>query len=98
MAYLPVVLALQENGSLLQKQLAEKSHVEQPTMAVLLARMERDGLIARTPHPDDKRASQIRLSAKLAEVAERATAGVSDRERATLIALLRRVVGNLDQR
>jgi MarR family transcriptional regulator, transcriptional regulator for hemolysin len=108
MAYLPVVIALQENGALLQKNLAELAHVEQPTMAALLARMERDGLIARQPHVSDKRASQISLSAKakarlpsakarLGQVAERATAGFSDRERATLIALLRRVVNNLDQ-
>jgi DNA-binding MarR family transcriptional regulator len=108
MAYLPVVIALEENGALLQKQLAEHAHVEQPTMAALLARMERDGLVLHKPHPSDKRASQISLSAKakarlpsakkrLGEVAQQATAGLSERERATLIALLRRVVNNLDQ-
>lgn len=108
MAYLPVVIALEENGALLQKHLAEHAHVEQPTMAALLTRMERDGLIARAPHPSDKRATQISLSAKaksrlpsakarLEEVAEQATAGFSERERTTLMALLRRVVTNLDQ-
>ncbi|MDC0714157.1 MarR family transcriptional regulator [Stigmatella sp. ncwal1] len=108
MAYLPVVIALEENGALLQKQLAEHAHVEQPTMAALLTRMERDGLISRGPHPSDKRASQISLSAKakarlplakeqLGEVAEQATLGFSERERATFIELLRRVVNNLDQ-
>lgn len=108
MAYLPVVIALDENGALLQKQLAEHAHVEQPTMAALLTRMERDGLISREPHPRDKRASQISLSAKakarlpsakarLGEVAEQATSGFSERERATFVALLRRVVNNLDQ-
>jgi MarR family transcriptional regulator for hemolysin len=108
MAYLPVLVALEENGALLQKHLAERAHVEQPTMAALLKRMERDGLISRDPHPDDKRASQISLSAKakarvpsakerLGEVAARATSGFSQRELATLIALLRRVVTNLDR-
>ncbi|RYZ43870.1 MAG: MarR family transcriptional regulator [Myxococcaceae bacterium] len=107
MAYLPVVGALEEHGPQLQKQLAEHAHVEQPTMAALLTRMERDGLITREPHPGDKRASQISISEKardrlpqareqLAEVAAQATAGFSDRERATLLALLRRVVENLD--
>ncbi|MBJ6759939.1 MarR family transcriptional regulator [Myxococcaceae bacterium JPH2] len=107
MAYLPVVFALEENGSLLQRQLAELAHVEQPTMAALLTRMERDGLITREPHPSDKRASQIVLSAKakarvpaakeqLWEVAEQATAGFTARERATLISLMRRMVENLD--
>lgn len=107
MAYLPVVIALDEDGAMLQRQLAEKAHVEQPTMAALLTRMERDDLIAREPHPGDKRASLITLSTKarkslpaakeqLAEVVEQATAGFSDAERATLIALLRRVVSNLE--
>ena len=64
MAYLPVAIALEENGSLLQKQLAERAHVEQPTMAALLVRMERDGLISREALPDDKRSSRISLSAK----------------------------------
>ncbi|ADO70883.1 MarR family winged helix-turn-helix transcriptional regulator [Stigmatella aurantiaca] len=106
MAYLPVVIALEENGTLLQKELAVRAHVEQPTMAALLTRMERDGLITREPHPDDKRASQISLSAKgrarlplakeqLREVVGQATAGFSDRERAVLMGLLRRMVSNL---
>ncbi len=98
---------MKEDGALLQKDLAERAHVEQPTMAALLGRMDRDGLIAREPHPTDKRASLVSLSAKaktrlpsakdrLMEVAEQATAGFSERERATLTALLRRVVQNLD--
>ncbi len=107
MAYLPVVIALQENGALPQGRLAERSHVEQPTMAALLARMERDGLVSREPHPSDKRSSLISLSAKareslpaakeqLAEIVEQATAGFTEDERATFVALLRRVVNNLE--
>lgn len=107
MAYLPVVLALEEKGAHVQSELAELAHVEQPTMAALLARMERDGLIHRTPHPSDGRARQISLSAKakarlpdarvgMSEIAERAMSGFSARERTTFVALLRRVVGNLD--
>jgi MarR family transcriptional regulator for hemolysin len=107
MAYLPVVVALDEDRALLQRELAERAHVEQPTMAALLARMERDGLVSRDPHPTDRRASRISLSAKakkrlpsakerLGEVAATATAGFSERERETLIGLLRRVVENLD--
>ena len=107
MAYLPVVIALEEKGTLPQRQLAEYAHVEQPTMAALLVRMERDGLVLREPHPSDKRSSLISLSAKareslpsakeqLAGVVEQATAGFSEGERATLITLLRRVVSNLE--
>lgn len=108
MAYMPVLVALEQNGVLLQKQLAELAHVEQPTMAALLTRMERDGLVERRTHPTDKRASHISLSTKarkrlpvvkekMIEVAEQATAGFSNDERAMFIALLQRVVNNLDQ-
>lgn len=107
MACLPVAMALEERGPMLQKELAEHAHVEQPTMAALLGRMERDGLIAREPHPSDKRASRISLTAKararlpkaraaLVPIAEQLTAGFSDRERATFLALLERAVKNLD--
>jgi len=108
MTYMLVVMALKEGGALLQKDLAERAHVEQPTMAVLLSRMERDGLITRVQHPTDKRASRITLTRKsqgripaakraLAEVVERMTAGFSERERETFLSLLRRAVQNLDE-
>lgn len=107
MAYLPVLTALEENGALLQKQLAEMANVEQPTMAALLVRMERDGLILRGAHPTDKRASYISLSAKakkrlpavkgqMMEVAKQASEGFTDDERSMLITLLQRVVNNLE--
>jgi MarR family transcriptional regulator for hemolysin len=38
--------------------------IEQATMANTLARMERDGLIERRPHPSDKRAQLVFLTAK----------------------------------
>jgi MarR family transcriptional regulator for hemolysin len=105
-AYVPVVAALEDTGPLTQKELIESAHVEQPTMAALLARMERDGVISRTPHPADQRASLIALTAKaksrlpkareqLRQGAEQALAGLSKQERATLLALLQRVVANL---
>lgn len=109
MAYLPVLFGLEqsESGALLQKQLAELAYVEQPTMAALLVRMERDGLIEREAHPTDKRASHISLSAKAKQrlpmvkeqiltVADQAMAGFTDAERTTLIGLLQRVVKNLN--
>ena len=107
-AYLPVAGALSDDAELLQKDLAERAHVEQPTMAALLARMERDGFLARKRHPSDRRASLLSLTAKakdrlpaarlrLEEGAEQALAGFSERERATLMALLKRVVENLGE-
>src|SRR5690349_1750469 len=64
MAYLPVAVALEGGAALPQKDLAERARVEQPTMAALLTRMARDGLISRAPHPTDKRAALISLTPK----------------------------------
>jgi len=108
MAYLPVVTALEEHGPLLQKQLVDIIGVEQPTMAALLARMERDGVVVRTPHPSDRRSSQFDLrptareripEAKrvLGEIAERALGELDPGERAVLLKALRRMARNLGE-
>ncbi len=106
-AYMPVLGALlRSDEPMQQKHLAEIANVEQPTMAALLTRMERDGLIERTPHPEDKRASHIEVTRKakarvekgrdaLRSVAGRALEGFSESERATLRSMLERVVKNL---
>lgn len=44
--------------------LAAIEQVRVPTMTRLIQGLERDGLVARRPHPDDKRASLIRASRK----------------------------------
>jgi len=106
-AQLPVLSALKDGASRTQKELAALARIEQPTMAQLLARMERDGLIRRTENPEDKRSSLISLTpralkklprAKEAILQANAAAlkGFSDREVATLCRLLRRVIANLD--
>ncbi len=107
-AQVPVFGALKNIGPLTQKDLAKLLHVEQSTMAQLLARMERDGLIERTPDPNDGRSSLISLSPLalrnsasarniLLEGNRVALAGFSDREKATLTRLLKRIVQNLEQ-
>jgi DNA-binding MarR family transcriptional regulator len=58
----PVLLELWQQDGLTQKQLLDKLEVEQATVANTLARMQRDGLIERVPHPDDKRAKIITLT------------------------------------
>jgi DNA-binding MarR family transcriptional regulator len=58
----PVLLALWHEDGLTQRQLLDRMEVEQATLANTLGRMERDGLIARTPHPSDKRAQIISLT------------------------------------
>src|SRR4051812_49349455 len=60
-AHFRVLSALMNGKQLSQKQLAESARTEQPTMALTLSRMERDGLVQRQPHPNDKRSSLISL-------------------------------------
>src|SRR6218665_458977 len=63
-AQIPAVVALKNGEALSQKALAQIAGVEQPSMAHLLARMERDGLIARRANPEDGRSSLFSLTPK----------------------------------
>jgi MarR family transcriptional regulator for hemolysin len=105
---LPVLALLQDGAALSQKELADLVRVEQPTMALTLTRMERDGLITRQPNPDDKRSSLISITptalSRMPEIfdvlrqgADEALAGFSDAEREMLTELLKRFVGNLER-
>lgn len=90
-----------------QTELARWAKVEQPSMAQLLGRMERDGLIERQADPADRRASLISLTDKAREnlPAGRAilrqgnvemTHGLSQDEVGTLVSLLARVLENVE--
>ena len=59
---MPVFFALQDGGCLTQTQLAAEAAVEQPTMANTLARMERDGLVARRTDSKDRRRAHVCLT------------------------------------
>lgn len=107
-AQLPVLTALRDGAALSQTELARWAKVEQPTMAQLLARMERDGIIRRDPDPHDRRSSLVSLTdqarARLPagrDVLEQgnrdATAGLSPQEHDTLIDLLQRVLANIER-
>lgn len=63
-AYLPVMLSLAQEQPQKQTALAAKLDIRQPTMAQTLGRMERDGLIVRTPDEQDRRATSITLTEK----------------------------------
>lgn len=106
-AQVPVLMALKDGTALSQKELTRIAQIEQPTMALLLARMERDNLIQRTPDPADKRSSLITLTAaaeaKLPHARAALLAGhnealadFSDEEVETLFQLLSRFVRNLE--
>ena len=55
----PALLELWETDGLTQKQLVTRLDIEQATMANTLARMERDGLIARKKDATDGRVQRI---------------------------------------
>ena len=55
--YLPVLVALKNGRAETQRHLARFAKIEQPSMAQMLVRMERDGLIRRAPDPADGRSS-----------------------------------------
>ena len=102
----PVLVALKDGAKLTQKELAQLANVEQPSMAQLLSRMERDGLIRRESDPNDGRSSLISLTdtatslfspvrAILTQGNQEALAGFNDSEIEQLVALLHRVIGNV---
>jgi MarR family transcriptional regulator, transcriptional regulator for hemolysin len=104
---MPVFFALADGGTMSQTALARWASVEQPTMANTLARMERDGLITRTPDPNDKRSALVSLSklgrqraaealTSAQEVNGLALAGFKPAERELFFDMLRRVTSNLE--
>jgi len=106
--HLPVLVALQNGNASTQRDLARFAKVEQPPMAQMLARMERDGLIERTPDPADgrsrrvvlTRAAQERMPVAIATLLQGnrdAMAGFTPAEARQLVQLLTRLIGNLDQ-
>jgi MarR family transcriptional regulator, transcriptional regulator for hemolysin len=106
--HLPVLVALQDGRIYSQRDLARFARIEQPSMAQMLARMERDGLICRTPDPADGRSSHVSLTetartclpnacAVLLQGNREVLSGFSDEEASHLVALLIRLIANLDR-
>ena len=106
--HLPVLVALRDGQASTQRDLARFAKVEQPPMAQMLARMERDRLIKRRPDPADGRSHRITLT-KLAEARlpeaialllqgnRDVLRGFSVAETAQLVELLTRLIANLDR-
>ena len=59
---IPVLMELERNGELNQRDLAERTHVTPATMSGTLKRMEKNGLIIRAPDENDARISRVRLT------------------------------------
>ena len=105
---MPVFFALQDGSAMTQKALAQVAAVEQPTMANTLNRMERDGLIARTPDPNDRRSALVSLTPlgmertaaafKVAvEVNGTAMDALKPEEREVFYGMMRRIVAALER-
>jgi MarR family transcriptional regulator for hemolysin len=103
-----VLAAIERNEGLSQVKLAEQAETEPMALVRILDRMERDGWVERRPHPADRRARQLFLTAAAAPViaemweiaAEsraQALAGLSDEQREQLLDLLLHVQRNLNQ-
>lgn len=92
-----------------QAVLAEVLDLQPITLTRLLDRLQAAGWVERRPHPEDRRARQLFLTAKAhplleqlrelgLQTRERAQAGLSAAEREQLLDLLERVRANLAQR
>ncbi len=107
-AYVPVVLWLLEKDGQTQAELCRRARIEQPSMAEIVKRMERDGLIRRRPDEQDKRRQRLylsvkarRLSNRLLPVLEQGNAfirdGLSDRDISVFTRALRRMIENMEE-
>jgi DNA-binding MarR family transcriptional regulator len=101
------LLALYESDGVTQAELCARVQIEQPTMANTLARMERDGLITRTPDPVDQRRSLVwltpharQLEPDLVAAAQAvnavATRGLADDQITVFRAVLNAAIANLE--
>lgn len=106
-AHVPVLRALADGSGKSQTELAEIARIEQPTMAQMLARMERDKLVQRSPHPADGRSSLFTLTKRalakvtqaqrvLQKCGEDALASLTQQEVATLHGLLEKITEHLE--
>jgi DNA-binding MarR family transcriptional regulator len=102
------LVTLKNVGAISQRELARIARVEQPSMAQLLSRMERDELVQRVLDPADGRSRLISLSAQatrqlpkakrvMDQTCNQALNGLSADEQALLHELLLKIVANLNR-
>jgi MarR family transcriptional regulator, transcriptional regulator for hemolysin len=104
---MPVFFALFDGESQTQTEVSRVAAVEQPTMANTLQRMERDGLVVRTPDPMDKRSARVALTklglkhAGIALAAAETTnalglSALSLNERPVFLDMMKRIIATLE--
>ncbi len=104
---IPLLLWLLEEDGIIQKDLVERSNMEQSTVAEHLDRMERDGLVLRERGRDDKRKYRFYLTPKarlgardlirsLETGAQTFTKGIPKKELAIFTSVIRQIIARLD--
>lgn len=105
-SYRPFLHILFEQEGLTQLELARITHLTAPTVSVTLQKMEQDGLITRTPDPDDMRQIRVGITEKgrklhnavrhiITETEKIALLGITQEEQQVLKQLLSRICDNL---
>ncbi len=106
MALMGPLLWLSWRGPMLQRDLVKASAIKQPAMVALLDKLEAGGFIERSPLPEHRRASMIRLTdageamaavgrQAFHDVNARALEGLAAEDVGRLTTLLWQVLGNL---
>lgn len=104
---IPLLLWLLDEDGVIQKDLVERSNMEQSTVAEHLERMERDGFVHRERARDDRRKYRFYLTPKarrtsadliraLETGAQTFTKGIPKEELAVFLRVVRQIIGNLD--
>lgn len=97
-----VLVALAADDGQSQRQLSERLGIHRNAMVTVIDNLEQQGLAKRLPHPDDRRAVAVTLTAKARRllpalheqgrsIEDQITAPLSPKESATLRRLLQRV-------
>jgi DNA-binding MarR family transcriptional regulator len=92
-----------KRGAAIQQEIGKAIGIDPSTMVALLDGLEADGLITRRPHPDDRRAREVAITAKgrrklergrklNGEVEDEVLRGLSRQERKRLLELLRKAL------
>ena len=105
-AQMGAIGALHHNGSMSTADVSRELHLTPQNLSLIIAKLDQDGCVQRKPHQTHGRIKQLELTAHGRRRAERAidhaialdeimTADFSDKERATLLALLHRCLNAL---
>lgn len=104
-----LLMRLCDGDGLSQDDLARFAAVDKATVARLVARLEKNGYVVRTPDTRDRRIKRVALTDKAKQIApalkaalrgwsDGLTEGFTEDERATILRLLQRMAANAERR